>query len=165
MEDGKGRTKSAWENILSCHQRCVPATVAAATIIATLMILHLSVCQLVPQSPPSPHATCRESKSFLPSLSMRLTPANVVTIIYALVMTDNKALKNTNRSRQLRPRARTRVGTRSQNLNPNLIPMRVATVFCQLVRLMCNEVPCVYVCVSVCVLKGLCVCALSARSP
>lgn len=76
-----------------------------------------SVCQSVSSpSPPSqtPRATCRESKSFLPSSSMRLTPANVVTIIYALVMTDNKALKNTNRSRQLRPRVRTRVGPRSQ---------------------------------------------------
>lgn len=61
-------------------------------------------------------------------------------------------------------------GTQKPNLNPNLIPKRVTTVFCQLVRLMCNEMPCV--CVSACVceclsvlLKGLCVCALPTRSP
>lgn len=51
-------------------------------------------------------------------------------------------------------------GTQKPNLNPNLIPKRVTTVFCQLVLLMCNEMPCVYVCVCVTVclsvlLKGL----------
>lgn len=175
MEVGKGPTKVAWENILSCHQRCVRATVAAAvTIIATLMILHLSVSQLVPPGP---------------SLSTAPRDVSRVEIVLAVIVNATDAGKCgynnlcTCNDRQQSVKEHQPVpttsnpspspypsGTQKPNLNPNLIPKRVTTVFCQLVRLMCNEMPCV--CVSACVceclsvlLKGLCVCALPTRSP
>lgn len=119
--DGRGRREGLEQSrlgkyfVMSSTLRPGNCCSPHAIVTATLMILHqfLRLSVTLPDSLllpllPHPLSPCHVSQVGIVLAAI----ANVVTIIYALVMTDNKALKNSNRSRQ--PSARDRDRTRSR---------------------------------------------------